>query len=66
MRCAATASTPRVKYVSALQTLSVVLREEGIVGLTRGILPRICQHAPAVAISWTAYETAKRLLDEVM
>ena len=62
----ASGTSPRVRYVSALQTFYCILREEGVAGLSRGIVPRICQHAPAVAISWTAYETAKRLLNEIL
>jgi hypothetical protein len=29
---------------------------------TRGMVPRMLLHAPAVAISWTTYETMKNLL----
>lgn len=36
--------------------------EGGSRAFFRGMLPRICVHAPAVGISWSAYETAKRWL----
>lgn len=39
-----------------------VAREEGVAGFYRGIVPRIVTQAPAVAISWTAYESMKSLL----
>jgi len=37
-------------------------RTEGWAGFTRGMLPRVLQQTPAVAISWTTYETAKKAL----
>ena len=39
-----------------------ILREEGPAGFFRGIVPRVLSHTPAVAISWTTYETAKHYL----
>jgi len=36
-----------------------IVKQEGITGLWRGTLPRVLSHTPAVAISWTTYETAK-------
>jgi solute carrier family 25 iron transporter 28/37 len=35
---------------------------EGARAFTRGMLPRMAQHVPAVAISWTTYEAAKQYL----
>ena len=35
---------------------------EGFRGFWRGMVPRVLSHTPAVAISWTTYETAKHLL----
>ena len=51
-----------VKYEGVADALRSILREEGAVGLFRGIIPRVCSHTPAVAISWTTYETAKKYL----
>lgn len=42
-----------------------VAREEGVAGFYRGTVPRIVTQAPAVAISWTAYESMKSLLSYV-
>ena len=48
----------------AVQVAKEIWRNEGIVGFSRGIVPRVLQQAPAVAVSWTAYETAKSFLME--
>jgi solute carrier family 25 iron transporter 28/37 len=39
-------------------------QREGTVGFFRGMTPRILSHTPAVAISWTTYETFKRYLQQ--
>lgn len=44
------------------QALSLILKNEGPAGLFKGMVPRVITHTPAVAISWTAYETAKQWL----
>jgi solute carrier family 25 iron transporter 28/37 len=41
-----------------------IYKTEGTVGFFRGMAPRILSHTPAVAISWTTYETAKRYLQK--
>ncbi len=52
----------RLKYKGLLDAFSSIVKEEGYVGLWRGLVPRVMTHTPAVAISWTTYETAKRWL----
>jgi len=47
------------------QVLRQILRQEGVGGLFKGSLPRMLSHTPAVAISWTTYETAKKWLAEL-
>lgn len=37
-------------------------KTEGLAGFFRGLTPRVLSHTPAVAISWTTYETAKQYL----
>jgi solute carrier family 25 (mitochondrial iron transporter), member 28/37 len=44
------------------QAARLIYQTEGLVGFFRGLTPRILSHTPAVAISWTTYETAKRYL----
>jgi hypothetical protein len=42
--------------------LSQILKKEDYTGLWRGVGPGVCSQAPAVAISWSAYEIAKKWL----
>ena len=42
-----------------------IYETEGGVGFFRGMMPRILSHTPAVAISWTTYETAKQYLQRI-
>lgn len=42
-----------------------IYQTEGAVGFFRGMTPRILSHTPAVAISWTTYETAKQFLQRI-
>lgn len=41
-----------------------IYRQEGPWGFFRGMTPRILSHTPAVAISWTTYETFKKYLNQ--
>ena len=50
----------RVK--GALQAARKITSEEGLRGFQRGVGPRMMVHAPAVAVSWTAYEAVKQAL----
>ncbi|KAK8793507.1 hypothetical protein WA158_004866 [Blastocystis sp. Blastoise] len=43
-------------------TASRLYREEGVSAFFMGAKARIFQQAPAAALSWTVYETVKRLL----
>lgn len=52
----------KVSYKSAIQVVQHIIREEGLKGFLRGLAPRMLLHAPAVAISWTTYETVKSFL----
>lgn len=54
----------RPQYAGLNDALVSIIKEEGYVGLWRGLAPRLLTHTPAVAISWTAYETAKRWLGQ--
>jgi solute carrier family 25 iron transporter 28/37 len=47
------------------QAATRIYQNEGTIGFFRGMLPRILSHTPAVAISWTTYETAKKYLKSV-
>lgn len=47
---------------SILRHLMEISREEGVAGLTRGIIPRICKVAPSCAIMVGSYEFGKAYL----
>lgn len=63
---ASTAATTTYKPVVAdwRQAALRIYQQEGYAGFFRGVTPRILSHTPAVAISWTTYETFKRYLQE--
>jgi solute carrier family 25 iron transporter 28/37 len=42
-----------------------IYQTEGMIGFFRGMAPRLLSHTPAVAISWTTYETAKQYLTQI-
>jgi solute carrier family 25 (mitochondrial iron transporter), member 28/37 len=44
------------------QAAKSIYASEGSAGFFRGIIPRVLSHTPAVAISWTAYESVKQYL----
>lgn len=50
------------RYTTPTDAFRSIVREEGYAGLFRGMVPRLLTHTPAVAISWTTYEAAKRWL----
>lgn len=55
-------SMPVVNSMGFKATIEHIYREEGLRGFFRGMGARMVLHTPAVAISWTAYETMKGLL----
>jgi solute carrier family 25 iron transporter 28/37 len=57
-----TAALRTNKLTGAVQVFFKILKEEGAIGFARGIVPRMMVHSPSVAVSWTAYESMKRLL----
>ena len=54
----------RYLYSSTVIATKEIFVEAGAKGYFRGLVPRIMVHAPAVGISWTAYETAKNFLSK--
>lgn len=53
---------PPKKNLTASSVFRAIFKEEGLQGFFRGSVPRVVSHAPAVAISWTTYEYAKKVL----
>ena len=56
----AAASAPRLNGI--IDAVKSIHREYGMLGFFRGFYPRLIVTTPSVAISWTAYETAKSAL----
>jgi len=61
-RAIMTGSVGNPRYGGLSDAFHSIVKEEGIAGLFRGMTPRLLTHTPAVAISWTTYEAAKRWL----
>lgn len=49
-------------YRNMRHALATIWRQEGMLGLSRGILPRMAFHSTSAAICWGTYEYMKRLL----
>jgi len=49
-------------YHGLVRTLKIIWHEEGIRGLTRGIVPRMIFHSFSASILWTTYEYFKYVL----
>jgi len=50
------------KYNGIMHTFRTILKEEGPVGLTRGLGPRLMYLCPAASLTFAAYESYKKLL----
>lgn len=61
-RPCAVVAAQQARYHGFWDAYGSIVKEEGYRGLWRGTLPRVISQTPAVAISWTAYETVKRWL----
>jgi len=57
-------SAAPVIYNGVVQAFQAIMQEGGVLGFYRGAVPRMLTHAPAVAISWTSYETIKRIIEQ--
>jgi len=55
-------STKPQVYTGLFNGFRQIIRDEGTSALFRGIGPRLAVHSPAVAVSWTTYESIKRFL----
>ena len=53
---------PPHEYRGAFDVARTVMKREGLSGFFRGASQRMAVQAPGVAVSWTAYETAKEAL----
>jgi len=55
----------KVRYTGFFDAAHAVYRADGIPGFFRGMGPRMLQTGPSCALSWCAYESAKRALQGV-
>ena len=53
-----------VRYNGLFDTIMTVAKEEGPMALMRGSVVRMLAHAPALGVSWTAYELCKKFVME--
>lgn len=53
------------KYNGALEALQEIIKNEGFIGLYRGLWPNLLKVAPSIATSFFTYETVKELLNAV-
>jgi solute carrier family 25 iron transporter 28/37 len=51
-----------VMHANWREAAQFIWKTEGPAGFFRGLTPRVLSHTPAVAISWTTYETAKQYI----
>ena len=51
------------RYRSVRGTIKSIMREEGWVGFTRGVLPRTLYFLPGSAIGWGTYEYIKSVIN---
>ena len=64
--CPLKSTTGRAVVVANWQQAATrIYQREGMIGFFRGLTPRILSHTPAVAISWTTYEWAKKYLQSL-
>ncbi|ETV86860.1 hypothetical protein, variant 1 [Aphanomyces astaci] len=57
-------AAPKVQYRGFLDAFGQIYKHEGVAGFFRGVGPRVCVHAPSVAVSWTTFEVLKKLLGD--
>ncbi len=50
------------QYKSIGDAIRVIIAEEGIVGLYKGIIPNLLKVAPSMASSWLSYEICRDYL----
>lgn len=51
------------KYTSVLQAIRVIAKEEGVLALWKGLIPRLARLAPGQAITWTVVTRIQHLFE---
>ena len=54
---------PEFRALGMVETLRTIIREEGVRGLYRGLLPNFLKVIPAVSIGYVVYERLKSILN---
>lgn len=52
-----------IKYKNVIDTASIILREEGVLGLFSGLKMRIAIQSMSSAIAWGTYHIVKGVID---
>lgn len=50
------------QYTSVGNAIATIIRQEGFVGLYKGIVPNLLKVAPSMAASWYTFESCRDLL----
>ena len=50
------------QYKSIWDAVTIIVRQEGITGLYKGIVPNLLKVAPSMASSWLSFELARDFL----
>ncbi len=50
------------KYKSIWDAVTIIISQEGFLGLYKGIVPNLLKVAPSMASSWLSYELARDFL----
>ncbi|ORY64224.1 calcium-binding mitochondrial carrier SAL1 [Pseudomassariella vexata] len=51
------------RYTGIWDVANKTIRNEGVRGLYKGLMPNLLKVAPALSITWMVYENAKRIMD---
>ncbi|CAI9782358.1 unnamed protein product [Fraxinus pennsylvanica] len=65
LQCQGVCGVDRFSSSSISAVIQTILKKDGYGGLTRGWIPRMLFHAPAAAICWSTYESAKSFFQQI-
>ena len=51
------------KYTSVLQAIRLIAKEEGVLALWKGLIPRLARLAPGQAITWTVVSRVQHFFE---
>ncbi|CAA2979473.1 mitoferrin-like [Olea europaea subsp. europaea] len=65
LQCQGVCGVDRFSSSSISDVIKTILKKDGYGGLIRGWIPRMLFHAPAAAICWSTYESAKSFFQQI-